>query len=391
MKKHTVAIVGTGPSGLMAATILARAGVSVAVFEKRRAPAAKLLVAGKSGLNISNERSALSLAENYSGPNDHFSNIFAHFSVKDWIEFVHSLGVETFVGTSGRYFIRGMTTPQLLKPWMDHLKTLGVSFHYHSALEDFDSTDSGVRIRVQGLWQSFSACVLALGGASWLPDHEAESHWARIFEQKGIACRSFMPANAGFEVDWKPAFIQRAEGKPIKNIVLLSSHGACPGDLMVTAYGLEGTPIYNLREPEVVYLDLKPSLSLESIVAKAEKVKKMSPLRTLKKCLKLSPMVEDLLYFHAPESAQQRMDEMIALLKKFPVTLVRQRGLAEAISSRGGVCFSEVNDALELRQFKGVYLAGEMLDWDTSTGGFLIQACVSQGHWVAMRILESWH
>lgn len=380
--QNSVAVVGSGPAGLMVATVLAKAGITVHVYEKKRGPAAKLLLAGRSGLNISHHCTDRPIWEYYQGVESQFKRIIERFSVNQWLEFVNALGIETFLGTSRRYFIKTLKAAPLLKAWIQFLKGKGVRFFYGMENSGFESGLDGVVLEFNHdptQKKEFSAACLCFGGASWEPK-ETPLRWPQIFKSKEIEMTAFAASNAGFNVDWSAAFLKEAEGLPLKNIGLKSSGGAGLGELVITEYGLEGTPVYNLKKPEIIFLDLKPDMSHADIYEKLNSVReKLSPLRRIKKTLGLCEATLALLYHHAPNGKSLDLQEWVEWIKRFPVELKSRRGLKEAISSSGGVKWCELNESLMLKKFPGVFVAGEMLDWDAPTGGFLIQGCVSLG------------
>jgi len=385
-KVANIAIVGSGPAGLMAASLLANSGAQVTLFEKRKSPGRKLLIAGSSGLNISYDCLPAELPGFYRGPQEHFERVFAEFSRSEWIAFVETLGFETFVGTSRRYFVREMKASGLLKAWTEKLKARGVQLKFGCELTDFGSgflefnhTDKRV----------FDAIGFFLGGGSWEPD-ETPLRWVKIFTDKNLKFAPFQASNTGFEVEWPTAFLKEAEGKPVKSILLKTKQGSRKGELMITSYGLEGTPIYAIGELGEVSLDLKPDLSVEEITAKlsAPRKENLSPMRRIKKDLKLCEASEALLFHMSTPVQKSDLRKMVDLIKCFPLQLRARRPIQEAISSSGGLSFSELSNDLMLKRFPGIFAGGEMLDWDAPTGGFLIQASVSEGAYVARRMAE---
>ena len=382
MQNTTIAIVGSGPASLMAASQLVALGHSVEIFEAHHGPSRKLLIAGRSGLNIAHECTPTELVSHFDAPKTLLQNIFQEFSTAKWLKFVNDLGIETFVGSSHRYFVKGLKAAPLLKAWLKKLKSQGVVFHYQKQLTQFMVRGNEVTLTFnenQNL--NFSAALFALGGGSWL-DKKSPLSWPKLFEQKGIALTPIKAANAGFEVEWSAGFLKEAEGLPLKNILLKTTKNSYPGELMVTRYGLEGTAVYNLSKPQTVFLDLKPDLTAESLLKKMQSHKeKLAPLRLAKKLLNLCPASLALLFHHGAKSSD--LKTFCTTLKHFPVTLKKQRGLEHAISSTGGVAFSEIHPSLMLKAYPGIFLAGEMLDWNAPTGGFLIQGSVSQGFFAA--------
>jgi len=387
----SVAIIGTGPAGLMAASILSAANCSVTLFEKRKSPGRKFLVAGSSGLNITNSLPQAEFIQKYTGPKGLWKKIISEFNPEDWIEHIHSLNEETFLGTSGRYFVRSMKASKLLRAWIHQLSACGVSFQYHHEWSGLSyASDGQVRLEFVGKnSENFDSVILALGGGSWERD-EKPLRWTELIRKLGIEFKEFSSSNCGYHVDWPSDFLKESEGLPLKNIELTTSQGKMRGDCVVTRYGLEGTPIYTLGISGQAYLNLKPDLTANQMLQKCNALKEnLSPLRRVQKKLNLSESAQSLLFHSLSGVEKQDLNALISKIVKFPIIIGQSRPLEEAISSRGGVSFSEVGEDLQLKKYPSVYVAGEMLDWDAPTGGFLIQAAVSMGAFVARQIIHS--
>lgn len=375
----SVAIHGSGPAGLMAATRLREAGLDVHLFERRPSYGRKLLIAGSSGLNITHDAPIEGFVPHYSGFTPEFwERLLRRFGPRDWIAFIEAMGFETFSGTSGRYFVREMKASGLLKAWIDRLRAAGVMLH------------PGHEWSARAELDRFDAAGFFLGGGSW--EDETPSWLARFPAELGVETRPFYPTNVGYEVAWSPGFLAEAEGKPLKNIVFRTKLGEKAGELVVTKYGLEGTPVYFHGTPGPAAIDLKPALPREEVVRKMLAVKEnLSPIRRAKKTLGLNETALALLFHHAPDSDRGDVSRLAAVVKAFPVELLRPRPLAEAISSGGGVALGEVHDEpgreLMLRKHPGIFCGGEMLDWVAPTGGFLIQGAVTQGAVAADNLL----
>lgn len=372
---QAVAVVGSGPAGLMAAQGAVEAGAQVVLFEKRPSPGRKLLIAGSSGLNITYDAPLAELVAAYRP--DRMRDFIAEFPPSAWIAFIESLGVKTFKGTSRRWFVEGLKAPPLLGAWTRSLASRGVTFRYGAECAGFDSGDGGVALRfADGREDVFRAATLCLGGGSW---ENVLPPIADIFRSKGLAFTDFSPSNSGFKVDWPPALLSEAEGKPLKNVIVHGPRGQRAGDLVITAYGIEGTPIYAVGEVGRVDIDLKPDLPLDEVRRKlAVPRENLSPARRLKRTLRLGPAALALLY-HMPLEGTPTIDALAERVKRFPLVLLARQPLAESISSAGGLAWSELDASLMLRRFPGIFVAGEMIDWDAPTGGYLIQACVSTG------------
>jgi len=396
--RFSAAVIGSGPAGLMAADQLARPQAGpvpqVTLFEKRKGLGRKLLVAGSSGLNITYDCPAADFSQFYEGPKSHFNTLFQQFAPADWIHFIEKeLGIATFKGTSRRYFIEGMKASVLLKNWTDRLRTLGVEIASDHELTDFERLENGkIRLRFansagNSIERDFDVVILALGGGSW-ETQEKPLRWIEILRSKGLSFIDFQSANCGYEIDWPAKLLEEAEGKPIKNVVLTSSKGKRSGELVITRYGLEGTPIYFAGTTGTVHLDLKPEMDAQQLLERLSAGKEnLSPIRRVKKHLRLSEGADAFVFHMLPAAARTDLKRLAETLKRFPLVLKQPRPLDEAISSSGGLSFSELDDRLMLKRFPGVFAAGEMLNWHAPTGGFLIQASVAQGFFVAKQAM----
>jgi len=383
----SIAIVGSGPAGLMAADLLLTLGYSVSLFERRGAIGRKLFIAGSSGLNITNSAGMQEFAQAYSGqPLSFWLSILEDFTPSDWTSFIEShLDQETFLGTSGRYFIKAKTALKFVRNWRDRLVKLGCLFFLNHELSQMDlgspSSDPSGHPRIQLKFKNkqtydFDAVILAFGGGAWETEYPIK--WPQLFSPFGLQVQEFKPSNVGWEIHLSPDFFKEAEGLPLKNIVFSSDKGAKKGDLVVTAYGLEGTPIYLLGASQICHLDLKPDLSHTEILSKLRRIKEnLSPFRRVKKALNLSKAGESLLFHSLKENKNLSLEAMVDFIKKMPVELTRPRPLAESISSTGGLSFSDINNDFMVKSMPGVFATGEMLDWDAPTGGYLIQGSVS--------------
>lgn len=370
----------------MAATVLAEAGAKVSIFEKRRAPGWKILVAGSSGLNVTNALPLPEFSSHYepqvfpSGLT--WTEILKSFPPEAWIQFIEKLGMRTFKGSGGRWFVEDMKAARFLAAWTQRLESLGVVFRFDQELTDFFQDQLAF---ASGEKVNFQHVIFALGGGSW-EKKEIPLRWPEVFRAKGVAFEDFTASNAGYHVNWPAAFVQEAEGRPIKNMVLTTAKGRRVGELVVTHYGLEGTPVYAVGVSGPASLDLKPDLSVEEVQSRLESVREnLSPARRVKRALGLCPVSQALVFHLCRETTPVTL---AAWIKAVPIPLGPSRPLSEAISSRGGFSLSEVTAEFELKKFPRHYAVGEMLDWDAPTGGFLIQACVSQAVVAARALLR---
>lgn len=386
MSESRVIVVGSGPAGLMAADRLASAGIAVSLVEKRRAPGRKLLVAGSSGLNISWDSPELDdFLRAYGASAERLRPAFEAFGPRFWLSFIErELGIATFLGTSRRYFVEDMKAAELVRRWRERLEKLGVAFEWGKELSSIDRSAEGPVLGfADGSRLACRACVLALGGGSWEPQ-EKPLRWPAVLAAHGVHLEPFRPSNVGFRVAWPAALLREAEGKPVKNVVLSSSRGSRSGDLVITKYGIEGTPVYFAGETGEIQLDLKPDLSLEEVRRRMLSVREnLAPIRRAKRLLGLSEGALALLFHMTPAEIRGGLDRLCERIKCFSLRLEGPQPLDEAISSAGGVKWDELTPELMLKRIPGVHLAGEMIDWDAPTGGFLIQACVSTGAFAA--------
>ncbi|MBO2009028.1 NAD(P)/FAD-dependent oxidoreductase [Hymenobacter negativus] len=394
------AIIGGGPAGLMAAQRLAEAGQRVRLFEAQATVGRKFLVAGHGGFNLSNSEALTAFAGRYGTEESRFTELLAHFSPGDLQAWAADLGIETFVGTSGRIFPVAAHKPaDLLRAWLGRLRELGVEIHTRHRWLGFAGS-TGIRLRDETTGQELvlepTATVLALGGASWTKTG-SDGAWVLILQEIGVPVTAFAPANCGAEVAWSAFFKEKVGRAPLKNIALRVNDGPeVRGELMLTDYGVEGTPAYALtpqlrtaltRDAATLHLNLKADLSAAALVQKLKQPRgKASFPEFLKKVLHLGPPVPTLLREVRPDAAALAPEELAALLTALPLSVTGLRPLDEAISTAGGIPFAAVDEHLMLRARPGTFVAGEMLDWEAPTGGYLLQGCFSTGAWVARSV-----
>jgi len=394
-----VAIVGGGPAGLLAAQHLAEAGFRVRVFEQKATVGRKFLVAGHGGFNLTNGEDATTFAERYGAAAPFFGRALAYFSPADLRRWAADLGIGTFVGTSGRVFPEARHKPaDLLRAWLRRLGELGVEINSRHRWLGF-AGEAGLRFLNEASGEEFTivpaATVLALGGASW-PQTGSDGHWTQLLAALGVRCAPFAPANCGAEVAWSTFFKDKVGRAPLKNIALSCGGHTVRGEIMLTDYGVEGTPVYALTPhlraalavgtPAFLHLNFKPDLPPADVQRRVARRKAGESLASfLGGALSLKSPVPTLLRELAAPAA-----DLPTSLTALPMPVVGLRPLAEAISSAGGVPFAEVDEALMLRQRPGTYLAGEMLDWEAPTGGYLLQGCMSTGAWAARGIIKNY-
>ena len=389
----------------MAAQRLAEAGHRVQLFEAQATVGRKFLVAGHGGFNLSNSEEPAGFGSRYGAEQTRFAALLGHFSPEDLRAWAADLGIETFVGTSGRIFPEAAHKPaDLLRAWLGRLRALGVEiFTRHRWLGFAGAT--GVRLRDESAGPDAggefvlepAATMLALGGASWAKTG-SDGAWVPLLHEIGVSVLPFAPANCGAEVTWSEFFRQKVGRAPLKNIALRVNDGpAVRGELMLTEYGVEGTPAYALTPamraalaaggPAVFHLNLKPDLPPTALLQKLRQPRgKASFADFLKRTLHLAAPVPTLLRELRPDCATLDAEGLAELLMALPLPVSGLRPLDEAISTAGGIAFAAVDEHLMLRQRPGTYVAGEMLDWEAPTGGYLLQGCFSTGAWVARGI-----
>jgi len=377
-KSSCVAIVGGGPAGLRAAEICAAAGWRVDLFDAKRSAGRKFLVAGKGGLNLTNAKPREDLVQRYSGkPREFWQEVLEQFDAGDLRQWALDLGFETFATKSGRVYLKDLKAAALLRRWVSRLREAGVVFEMNHRLVEI-TPGRPLRLTFEnGRIAEANGIILALGGGSW-PETGSDGRWMELLEKLGIATTPLTPANCGWECDWTAQILMAAEGKPLKNIRVAAGEKSASGELILTRYGLEGGPLYALgsalraMNAPAISLDLKPAHTIEQLVSKMESVRRNFAAEARQRW-KLGEAAHALL-------ADQNWSDATSLAhraKNFLIPLKSPRPIAEAISSAGGVRWSEMDERLMSRKIPGLFFAGEMIDWEAPTGGFLLQGCFS--------------
>ncbi len=391
-------VVGGGPAGLFAAETLAKNGAEVLLCEAKPSVGRKFLVAGRGGLNLTHSDARELFLTRYRGgdmPSTLWPELLADFdnaSVREW---ARGLGIETFQASNGRIYPLEMKAAPLLRRWVERLRTLGVQMKMRHRLTQLLPSDDHVVTAFdtpEGLVEyTVDAVILALGGGSW-PVTGSDGTWVPLLESLGVAVEPLVSANCGWEIDWSPEVLELAEGKPLKNISATAGMDTAVGELLVTKYGLEGGVIYQLgpalrRMGEAcLCIDLKPSFSQEQLVKKMESVRR-DFLPAARQRWKLSDAAFALLRDQAQYLAHIDAMALAGLTKNLLLPLLRPRPLAEAISSAGGVSWYDLTENLSLCHNPRVFVAGEMIDWEAPTGGYLMQGCFATAHRAALRAL----
>jgi uncharacterized flavoprotein (TIGR03862 family) len=378
--KHAVAaIIGAGPAGLRAAEVLVRAGYQARVYEQKPSLGRKFLIAGRGGLNITHSEPADCFALRYDSP-ERWEKLLQRFTPAQLRAWFEELGVPTFIGTSGRVFPRSHRAPAILEKWLERLDDLGcellTGYRFHQLLgqRPFDIVFQRGK---DFPFVTVDTVVFALGGGSW-PQTGSDGKWAEEFRSMGIQVNDFIASNVGWERQWSKEFLALADGRPLKNLAVTCAGRTVRGELMVTNYGLEGGALYQLsrelRRSQVIEIDFRPDLTVDDLHRRWRKG--LSLQEGARKTLRLSAAAFALIHEVA---APSDLSALLSALKCCRVKLDRPRPIDEAISSAGGVAWDELNDELMLRKYPGMFCAGEMIDWDAPTGGYLLQGCFVTG------------
>lgn len=376
-----IAIIGGGPAGLMAAEILAKAGQSVSVYERKPSVGRKLLMAGRGGLNLTHSESLSLFTARYGGRSVILTPLVHEFGPDDLRRWCEGLGQETFVGSSGRVFPKAMKASPLLRAWLARLDALGVTFHLQHTWKGWKNgalifTDAdGAEKQVVA-----DAVLLALGGTSW-PSLGSDGTWV---DYLSIPIAPLRPANCGFVIAWS-GFMKQKAGEPLKNIALTHNGKTVTGEMMIAESGIEGGAVYALSAPirenilsngvAEITVDFRPTLSHGDIVQKLSQPRGRQSLSTyLQKTLGLTSAQITLLRETRADLATLDNQSLAGAVKAVPLSLTTPFPIERAISSAGGIPFEELDGNFMLRQKPGVFAAGEMLDWEAPTGGYLLQA-----------------
>jgi uncharacterized flavoprotein (TIGR03862 family) len=382
------AIIGAGPAGLMAAEVLAQAGRQVVVFDQAPSPARKFLMAGRGGLNLTHSDPLDRFLERYGAAAARLAPAIGAFpphALRDWCA---ALGEPTFVGTSGRVFPKSFKASPLLRAWLRRLTGSGVELRTRHRFLGFDE---GGQLALEGREGQFverpGAVILACGGASW-PRLGSDGAWIEALRARSVEIAPLRAANCGFEVDWSASFRERFAGAPLKAIALSFAGRRVRGEAVATTSGLEGGAVYALGAPlreaidargeALLEIDLKPDVSLESLTERLVRPRGGQSFATyLRKAVGLAPIAVALLReAGAPPTEAAALAQTI---KQLRLRLVGVAPIARAISSAGGIVWSGLDADFMLKRAPGVFAAGEMLDWEAPTGGYLLQACFATG------------
>ena len=397
-----VAVVGAGPAGLMAAEVLARGGAGVTLYDRMPSAGRKFLLAGRGGLNLTHSEELERLLDRYGAAKARLRAAIEAFPPAELRAWCQRLGQDTFVGSSGRVFPKALKTSPLLRAWLQRLDGLGVALKPRQLWTGWDHDGALAFAGPQGpVSVHADAAVLALGGASW-PRLGSDGGWVEVMRGAGIEVTPLAPANCGFIAPWSDVFRRRFEGAPLKRIALSFAGARSRGEAIITRDGLEGGAVYGLSAPlreaiaacgeAIVSIDLRPDLAVTALAQRLGAPRGKQSLATfLRKTLALAPAAIGLLQ-EAAAGQPLRLSAMppallAALIKAVSMRLTDTAPLAGAISPAGGIAFSEIDERFMLRGRPGVFVAGEMLDWEAPTGGYLLQAAFATGAAAARGVL----
>ena len=391
----SVVIIGGGPAGLMAAEAAVTAGVRMDVYDSMPSVGRKFLLAGKGGLNLTHSEPMESFLSRYSARRSFIEpaiRLFPPAALQVW---AHELGVRTFVGTSGRIFPVDLKAAPLLRTWLRRLRLNGVRFHVRHRWCGWDEQGRLRFLTVEGIsLVQADATVLALGGGSW-PQLGSDAGWVKILSERQVPIAPLQPANCGFDIRWSEHFRAKFAGHPVKTVVLVvkGRDGTTirrMGEFVITVNGVEGGIVYmvsaSVREmiaiggTATVWLDLAPDRTVKQLEHELSRPRGKRTVAThLKRCAGITGVKAGLLREVVPNDVFTDPARLAAAIKSLPLTLVAPRPIEEAISTAGGLSFEALDDNLMVRSLPGVFCAGEMLDWEAPTGGYLLTACLATG------------
>jgi predicted Rossmann fold flavoprotein len=415
-QKKSIAIIGGGASALMLACSLDASKYNISIYEKNAALGRKFLVAGKGGFNLTHSEGFTQFAERYH-PQKFIEPFLNHFSNTDFTNWLKFIGIETYVGSSKRVFpIKGIKPIEVLKAIESQLQKNKVSVIYNHTWKGWDNEELLFSHHNELIKTKPDLFVFALGGASWKVTG-SDGSWTTYFNNKGIQINKFYPSNCAYKINWNSAFIKMHQGNALKNCEFTCGNMSRKGEAVITEFGIEGSGIYplskeirkqlilpNISHPELVsgshemlkqvqhdvvaklFIDFKPDLSLEEIKKRLENKGNLSTKDILEKKINLSSTQIELLKLASSKQEYNNTHFLSQLIKAYPLNVTDFAPIDDAISTVGGISLEEVNENLELKKLPKQYVIGEMLDWDASTGGYLLQACFSMGKFLADKL-----
>ncbi|MGL4995096.1 MAG: TIGR03862 family flavoprotein, partial [Deefgea sp.] len=397
----TVAIIGGGPAGLMAAEVVAAAGFAVELFDAMPSVGRKFLLAGVGGMNITHAEDSAAFLGRYGSASADLAPMMAEFGANELMSWVHSLGIDTFIGSSGRVFPIEMKAAPLLRAWLVRLKASGIKFHVRHRWLGWDAKKALRFSNPEGeVSRSFDAVILALGGASWAK-LGSDGAWVPLLAEQGVDVQPLKPSNCGFDVAWSTHLSDKFAGAPVKTVAAAArQHDAKKaGEFVVTQGGVEGSLVYALSSQlrddiaesgaATLWLDLVPQKSLARITEELSQPRGADSMANhLRRKLGIEGVKAGLLREIVSKEDFAQPAKLAAAIKSLPITLLAPRPIDEAISSAGGVTFTGLDANLMLSQAPGVFCAGEMLDWEAPTGGYLLTACFSSGRAAGLGVVN---
>jgi len=398
-RHHDAIVIGGGPAGLMAAEMLAAQGMAVNVYDAMPSVGRKFLMAGKGGMNITHAEAADAFLRRYGERADRIGPLLDTFDADKLRAWVHALGIDTFVGSSGRVFPTDMKAAPLLRAWLHRLRESGVRFHVRHRWIGFTEPVDGRHVlrfatREGEIEVAARAVVLALGGGSWAR-LGSDGAWLPMLAARGVDVAPLRPANCGFDIEWSEVFRSQHAGEPVKPVAIgVTTVDGTPlhrqGEFVISESGIEGSLVYALSAPirdlidahgfATITLDLAPGRSAEDVAAEVARPRGSRSVSShLQSRLGITGVKARLLREVLSKEAMHDPVALATAIKALPLRLVRARPIDEVISSAGGVRFEAMDDRLMLNAMPGVFCAGEMLDWEAPTGGYLLTACFASG------------
>lgn len=391
--KKSIAIIGGGPAGLMAAQWASGHGYDVHVFERKASVGRKFLIAGRGGMNLTHSENFAEFCTRFGEEQDtvgHWLKDFDNNAIRQWAV---ELGIETFIGSSGRVFPTDMKAAPLLRAWLKHLRESDVQFHVNHLCSGLQANNT-LHFRSPNGEQTIQAeaIIFALGGASW-PQLGSDGSWVEWLEDLGVKVTPLQAANCGFNYTWSTLFKDKFSGhalKPLRINVKNDGSKGLQGECVVSDYGIEGSLIYalsrsirediNINGQSTIYLDLLPDHSVERLTIMLNKPRNGRSLSdVLRRLFGLSAVKISLIYELSDRAQLSNIPYLIQCLKQLPIRLESARPIAEVISTAGGISLPQLDEHLMLNNYPGIFFAGEMLDWEAPTGGYLLSASMASG------------
>ena len=390
--KKTISIIGGGPSSLLLAAFIDLKKFNVTIFEKNKTAGRKFLVAGKGGFNLTYSEPILDFIKHYT-PSSLLKEPLLNFTNTDFRDWLKSIGIPTFIGSSKRvYPEKGIKPITVLNTILDHLKEKGITFKYKQTFSGWDPKNNPI-INSKTIPSDYT--IFSLGGGSWKITG-SNGKWVDTFKKKGIETLPFEASNCVCKINWNLEFIKNNEGNPLKNITISCSDKTQKGEAVITKFGLEGNAIYGLspqirkqlksQKKAIIYIDFKPTLTLEDITSKIINSTFKNTTQILKKELKLSNSQINLLKIYLSKKTYLETTLLSKNIKNFKLEITDLGVLDEAISTVGGIDLKAIDNHFQLHKISNQYCIGEMLDWDAPTGGYLLQACASSGVFLARHL-----